>query len=168
MVAVLLRTFIGVLCPLTYTCTFIFCPFIGSVNPWTFFFPTFGYCQRQPSYEDHLLVYWPCTLCRALLLNFWTFLWTYTWPGKRNIQLTKDLKLLIGQHSQRGPCGNHDKLVEDGSKRPTSRTDSRHKLFFNMCYELYMDVPEYKSRLEATVYLLQVDNTAFVWRFSIK
>lgn len=31
-----------------------------------------------------------------------------------------------------------------------------------MCYELYMDVHNYKSRLEAVAYLLKVDNTAFV------
>lgn len=43
--------------------------------------PPFG--QRQPPYGDQLLVYWPGLFCRPLLLNFWTFLCTHTWPSKK-------------------------------------------------------------------------------------
>lgn len=90
--------------------------------------PPFGHCQRQPSYGDQLRVYWPGFFCRPLLLNFWTFLCTHTWPCKK---YTADKGPQIADRPtvcSPGPCGNDDKPVEDGSKLPMNRTDSRHKL----------------------------------------
>lgn len=134
----LLRTFMGFcLCSHTVEITQFLtcCTFIGpfSLAQWILihcsdiWILSASALMRRPSAG---LLAW--TLCRPLLLNFWTFLWTHTWPSKRNIQLTKDLRLPIGQHSRPRPCGNRDKTVEDGSKLPTNRTGSRHK-FFLIC-----------------------------------
>lgn len=84
----LLRTFMGFFpCSRTVAITFLTCcTFIGSFslaqwilthcsNIWRL---SASALIRRPS--AGLLVW---TLCRPLLLNFWTFLWTHTWPSKK-------------------------------------------------------------------------------------
>lgn len=115
--------------------------------------------------------------CRALLLNFWTFLYTHTWSSKKKKkknQLTKNPKLLIGWHFRPGPCGNNDKpegrWIKASNQQDRFQTSelflmrvmSSVRTWMTAKAELSFDIPE--KNLTVLHYFWEAD---FVWSFGI-